>query len=156
VAFIVQMKANGHGVELTCGILHEQGVAVTSRSYRAWKTRAAAARVQSDAVLIDRLRSLKTRDTKGLHHPEIFYGRRKMTAWLRRGEFAGVSKHTVDRVMRLEGMNGLVRGRQRRASASTGKESARAPDLLKRNFSAPPELMLLLLSRGSCCMFDQQ
>lgn len=131
------MKANGHGVELTCDVLREQGVAVTSRSYRAWKTRAAAARAQSDAVLIDRLKALKVRDAKGRQQPEILYGRRKMTAWLCRGGFAVVSKHTVDRLMRVEGMNGLVRGRKPRASASTGKDSARAPDLLKRDFSAP-------------------
>jgi putative transposase len=131
------MKANGHGVELTCGVLREQGAAVTSRSYRAWKTRAAAARAQSDAVLIDRLKALKVRDGKGRQQPEILYGRRKMTAWLSRGEVTAVSKHTVDRLMRVEGMNGLVRGRKPRASASTGKASARAPDLLKRDFSAP-------------------
>jgi putative transposase len=131
------MKANGHGVELTCGVLREQGVAVTSRSYRAWKIRAAAARVQSDAVLIDRLKALKVRDGTGRQQPEILYGRRKVTAWLRRGGFAGVSKHTVDRLMRIESMNGLVRGRKPRASSSTGRDSPRAPDLLKRNFSAP-------------------
>ena len=39
--------------------------------------------------------------------------------------------------MRLEGMNGLVRGRKPRSTVSTWKDSARAPDLLKRNFSAP-------------------
>ncbi|WP_170211123.1 IS3 family transposase [Cryobacterium flavum] len=77
------------------------------------------------------------RDVQGRQQPEILYGRRKMTAWLSRGEFAGVSKHTVDRLMRLEGMNGLVRGRKPRSTVTTGKDSARAPDLLKRNFSAP-------------------
>ncbi|WP_105033802.1 IS3 family transposase [Cryobacterium aureum] len=137
VAFIARMKANGHGVELTCGVLREQGVAVTSRSYRTWKIRAAAVRTRSDAVLLDRLKALKARDVQGRQQPEILYGRRKMTAWLSRGEFAGVSKHTVDRLMRLEGMNGLVRGRKPRSTVTTGKDSARAPDLLKRNFSAP-------------------
>nr|WP_255455256.1 IS3 family transposase [Cryobacterium sp. Hh38] len=77
------------------------------------------------------------RDVQGRQQPEILYGRRKMTAWLRRAGFADVSKHTFDRLMRLEGMNGLVRGRKPRASASTGKDSPQAPDLLKRNFSAP-------------------
>lgn len=61
-----------------------------------------------------------------------------MTAWLRRGGFANASKHTVDPLMRLEGMNGLVRGWKPRALAPTGKDSPRTPDLLKRNFSAPP------------------
>jgi len=59
-----------------------------------------------------------------------------MTAWLRPGGFADVFRHTVDRLMRLEGMNGLVRGRKPRASDSTGKDSPRAPDLLKRDFCA--------------------
>jgi hypothetical protein len=131
------MKANGHGVELTCGVLREQGVAVTSRSYRAWKIRAAAVRTRSDAVLLDRLKALTVRDVQGRQQPEILYGRRKMTAWLSRGEFTGVSKHTVDRLMRLEGMNGLVRGRKPRSTVSTGKDSAHAPDLFKRIFSTP-------------------
>jgi putative transposase len=130
-------KANGHGVELTCGVLREQGVAVTSRSFRAWKTCAVATRVRSDAAVVDRLKVLKVRDIQGRQQLEILYGRRKMTAWLRRGGFAGLSKHMVNRLMRLEGMNGLVRGRNPRAWASTGKDSPRAPDLLKRNFSAP-------------------
>ena len=33
-----------------------------------------------------------------------------MTAWLARNGFPEVSKHTIDRLMRDEGMNGLVRG----------------------------------------------
>ncbi|GAB3128811.1 hypothetical protein GCM10027056_30250 [Glaciibacter psychrotolerans] len=122
---------------MTCGVLREQGVAVTSRSYRAWKTRAAAARTRNDAALIDIFKTLRVRDAKGRQQPEVLYGRRKMTAWLARSGFSDVSKHTVDRLMRLEGMNGLVRGRKPRTSTSSGKDSARAPDLLKRNFTAP-------------------
>lgn len=60
-----------------------------------------------------------------------------MRAWLSRGEFTGVSKHTVDRLIRMEGMNGFARGRKPRGTVSAGKDSARAPDLRKRNFSAP-------------------
>jgi len=33
-----------------------------------------------------------------------------MTAWLARNGFPGISKNTVDRLMRDEAMNGLVRG----------------------------------------------
>ena len=131
------MKANGHGVELTCEVLRQQGLAVTSRSYRAWRTRHAAARTVSDAVIIDTLKSLKARDVRGRQAPEILYGRRKMTAWLGRGAFPNVSKHTVDRLMRLEGMNGLVRGRKPRATVTPKANDPRAPDHLKRNFTAP-------------------
>jgi putative transposase len=69
------------------------------------------------------------------------YGRRKMTAWLNRQLAAGgrpaVSKHTVDRLMRQLGMNGLVRGRTTRTTVAGGQDAQRAGDLLKRNFTAP-------------------
>lgn len=131
------MKGNGHGVELTCSVLREQGVPVTSRSYRAWKTRAAAERTLTDAVLLNTFKTLAVRDEKGRQRAEILYGRRKMTAWLRRTGFASVSKHTVDRLMRMEGMTGLVRGRKPRNRISTALPAPRAPDLLDRQFSAP-------------------
>ena len=57
------------GVELTGGVLREQGIAVTSRSYRAWKTRAVAGRTYSDAVLVEKSRELAKRDSKGRQRP---------------------------------------------------------------------------------------
>ncbi|MGV8885520.1 MAG: IS3 family transposase [Microbacteriaceae bacterium] len=137
VAFIVRMQTNGHGVELTCGVLREQGVKATARSYRAWRTREAAVRTRSDAVILDTLMALRVRDVKGRRRPEILYGRRKVTAWLARGSFPDVSMHTVDRLMRSEGMNGLVRGRKPKSSGHLGKQSERAADHLNRDFSAP-------------------
>jgi len=59
-----------------------------------------------------------------------------MTVWLARNGFPGVSKHTVDRLMRDEGMNGLVRGRKTRTTVP-GKDGKRAGDLLNRCFTAP-------------------
>ena len=100
------MRADGHGVESICDVLHLQGFRVAPRSYRAWKTRPPAQRTISDATLVGQLRTLRQRDAKGRQKPEVLYGRRKMTAWLGRNGFEGVSKHTVDRVMRAEGMMG--------------------------------------------------
>ena len=60
-----------------------------------------------------------------------------MTAWLWRTGFASVSKHTVDRLMRLEGMIGPVRGRKPRNRLSIALPAPRAPALLDRQFSAP-------------------
>jgi transposase InsO family protein len=62
-----------------------------------------------------------------------------MTAWLARNGFPGVSRHTVDRLMRDEGMNGLVRGRRTRTTIAAKDGGVRAPDLLDRHFrtSAP-------------------
>jgi putative transposase len=106
------MRSKGHRVESTCAVLRQQGVRVAGRSYRLWRRRPASVRTIDDAALIARFHQLRQRDAKGRQRPEVLYGRRKMTAWLARSGFPDVSKHTVDRVMRAEGMNGLVRGRK--------------------------------------------
>ena len=136
--FIDEQRAVGHGVESICTALREQGVPVAPRTYRSWRTNPPAPRALSDAALIDTLRSLRTGSATGGPLPETLYGRRKMTAWLDRSGHAGVSKHTVDRVMRGEGMRGLVRGRKLRTTIA-GKDGVRAGDLLNRDFrtSAP-------------------
>jgi putative transposase len=140
-----------------CRVLQEQGLAVAPRTYRSWKnTTVVPARISSDAQLVDVLRGLATAGPGGRPAPEIMYGRRKMTAWLNRtladpgrkdpgaggGPAQGpvgagrVSKHTVDRLMRQEGMYGLVRGRKVRTTIPA-KDGRRAGDLLNRCFSAP-------------------
>jgi len=131
--FIDEQRALGHGVESICAVLREQGVPVAPRTYRSWRTNAPAPRAFSDAALIDTLRSLRTGSATGGPLPEILYGRRKMTAWLERCGHAGVSKHTVDRVMRGEGMRGQVRGRKIRTTIAN-KDGVRAADLLNRDF----------------------
>ena len=130
------MRSEGHGVESTCDVLQSQGVRVAPRSYRAWRRRSAATRTITDAALVAMFHQLRARDTKGRQRPEILYGRRKMTAWLARNGFPGMSKHTVDRLMRDEGMAGLVRGRSTRTTIP-GKDGKRAGDLLNRDFTAP-------------------
>jgi transposase InsO family protein len=130
------MKADGHAVESACEVLRMQGVPVAARTYRAWKRRAAPARAFTDASILDVFHQLHQRDGRGRPRPEVLYGRRKMTAWLGRKGFPGVSKHTVDRLMRLAGMNGLVRGRKTRTTIPA-KDGKRAGDLLNRDFTAP-------------------
>lgn len=130
------MRADGHGVEQICRVLREQGLAVSSRSYRAWRTRPASDRAIDDAGILAVMHRLRRRDARGRQAPEVLYGRRKMTAWLSRNGFPGISKHTVDRLMRSEGMNGLVRGRKPRARPAE-KDARRAADHLKRDFSSP-------------------
>jgi hypothetical protein len=94
------MRAVGYAVESICAVLREQGVQVAARTYRAWKKRLPALRTIEDARTTDALRSLKVPDAKGRPRPEITYGRRKMTQWLRRSALPETSKHTVDRLMR--------------------------------------------------------
>jgi len=94
------------------------------------------ARVCSDASVVDVLRGLNTGGPDGGPLPEVLYGRRKMTSWLRRNGFPDIGKRTVDRLMRQEGMNGVVRGARTRTTigAKAGTDKVRAADLLKRNF----------------------
>jgi len=135
--FIDAQRVVGHRVELICRVLREQGLAVTPRSYRSWKAATAVpARVVSDAAVLDVLRGLKTGGPDGGPLPEVLYGRRKMTSWLRRNGFPDIGKRTVNRLMRVEGMNGVVRGARTRTTigAKPGADKVRAADLLKRNF----------------------
>jgi len=58
-------------------VLSEHGVQVAGRTYRNWKSAAPSARMVSDTHLINALRAT-------IGTPEDLYGRRKMTAYLRR------------------------------------------------------------------------
>ena len=123
------MREQGFAVESVCAVLREQGCQIAARTYRAWKAgRPAAARTHADAVVIDALRATAGR-------PESLYGRRKMTAHLRRQGLA-VAHCTVDRLMRDLGMNGVRRTKQVRTTVP-GKDGRRAGDLLDRDFTAP-------------------
>lgn len=73
------------------------------------KARPPSNRSIDDAAITAQLRQVRERDARGRQAPEVLYGRRKMTAWLARSGFPLISKHTVDRLMRDEQMNGLVR-----------------------------------------------
>jgi transposase InsO family protein len=142
VAFVDELRADGFAVESICRVLREQGCQVAARTYRSWRepSRPVCDRTMSDALVIDAVRDIAwTVDPEGRRRltPEGLYGRRKMTAWLARNGFPEVSKHTVDRLMRQEGMNGLVRGRRTRTTIPAKTGGVRAGDLLNRIFTAP-------------------
>jgi putative transposase len=122
------MRARKFRVESVCRVLTEHGVQVAPRTYRNWKTSLPSARTIADAGLTDALRAT-------IGTPEGMYGRRKMTAYLRR-QGHRVAACTVDRLMRDEGLSGVVRGRRHRTTIPGGKDSRRAPDLLDRDFTA--------------------
>lgn len=141
MAFIDAQRAQGHAVESICRVLSEQGCQVAARTYRAWKspTRAIADRTVTDALIVDAIRSLSTTtDTQGRVRatPESLYGRRKMTALLRRNGHPNVARCTVDRAMRTLGMKGIRRAKGIRTTIPR-KGDTRAADLLKRDFTAP-------------------
>jgi putative transposase len=137
MGFIDTMRAQGFAVESICQVLREQGLQVAARTYRVWKApgRQVAARTISDAVVADALLHART-SSDGRPTPESLYGRRKMTALLRRRGL-DVAHCTVDRLMRELGMHGVRRGKQPRTTISRTDPAARAGDLLDRDFTAP-------------------
>jgi putative transposase len=138
MGFIDTMRADGHAVESVCAVLREQGCQVAARTYRAWRKRPPAARTISDAQVVDAVRAAAgTVDDHGRRTltPEGLYGRRKMTAHLRRNGLE-VSRGAVDRAMRLLGLSGVRRNKAVRTTIPA-KDGQRAGDLLNRDFTAP-------------------
>lgn len=132
MAFIDAPVAEGLAVESICAVLRGAGCQVAAGTYRSWKQdgRRIADRTVSAAVVIDAL--LATDDTS-----EGRYGRRKMTALLRRRGLT-VSHHTVDRPMRDLGLNGVRRGKKVRTAVPDpdAKPGDRPSDLLERDSTA--------------------
>ena len=144
MGFIDTMRSQGHAVESICRVLREQGCQVAARTYRSWKSsgRVVAARTVSDAQVVDAVREIawttKT-DSDGVLRrrlaPEGLYGRRKMTASLRRTVMPVASAGSVDRAMRTLGLVGVRRDKGVRTTIPA-KDGIRAGDLLDRDFTA--------------------
>ncbi len=140
MGFIDTMRAEGHAVESICRILCEQGCQVAARTYRAWKapTRSVAARTLTDAHVVDSVREAAwTTGADGRRKltPEGLYGRRKMTALLRRTSVPDATAGSVNRAMKTLGLNGVRRDKGVRTTIPA-KDGVRAGDLLDRDFTA--------------------
>lgn len=144
MGFIDTMRAEGHAVESICRVLREQGCQIAARTYRAWKHagRTVAARTVSDAHVVDAVRDIAWTtkvDSDGALvrklSPEGLYGRRKMTASLRRTAMPEASAGSVDRAMRILGLVGVRRDKGTRTTIPA-KDGTRAGDLLDRDFTA--------------------
>jgi hypothetical protein len=140
MGFIDTLQAEGYAVESICRVLREQGCQIAARTYRAWRAaRQPAARTVSDATVINAIFDARfTTDPDGRRRltPEGLYGRRKMTAYLRRSGFPDIAACTVDRCMRILGVQGVRRGKKVRTTIPA-KNGRRAGDLLDRDFTAP-------------------
>lgn len=139
MAFIDELRSGGHAVESVCRVLREQGCQVAARTYREWKRvdRQLADRTITDAQVIDLVRELAwTTDADGRRKltPEGLYGRRKMTALVRR-RMPRASAGSVDRAMRALGLSGVRRAKGIRTTIPA-KDGKRAGDLLDRDFTA--------------------
>jgi transposase InsO family protein len=138
--FIDAQRAEGFAVESICRVLREQGCQVAARTYRSWRwsQRRVAARTISDAHVVDVVRALAwvpDRTGRLLLAPEGLYGRRKMTALVRRTQLRDASAGSVDRAMRLLGLSGVRRDKHVRTTIPA-KDGIRAGDLLDRDFTA--------------------
>lgn len=143
MGFIDTLRAQGHAVESVCAVLREQGCQVAARTYRAWRSARPAARTISDALVVEAIREVAW--TTKIHAdgtaervmtPEGLYGRRKMTAHLRRQGLVPATPGAVDRGMRLLGLVGVRRDKGVRTTIPA-KDGIRAGDLLNRDFTAP-------------------
>ena len=123
-AFIDDQRAAGHAVESICRVLHEQGCQIAARTYRSWKQpgRAVAARTITDAQVIDAVRGLAwTTNAAGKRvlAPEGLYGRRKMTALIRRAALPEASAGSVHRAMCTLGLQGIRRSKKVRTTMAS-------------------------------------
>jgi len=141
MGFIDVQRSEGHAVESVCRVLRQQGCQIAARTYRSWNQagRPVAARTVSDALVVDAVRQVAWNlDEHGVRRltPEGLYGRRKMTAYLRRTLVPAASAGSVDRAMRLLGLAGVRRDKGTRTTIPA-KDGVRAGDLLNRDFTAP-------------------
>lgn len=120
-----------------CRVLREQGCQVAARTYRAWKQARPSARDVSDAYLINEILGAcyVWRDgVKVAATPALLYGRRKMTAEMRR-EGVPVSHVKMARCLNLLGHRGIRRVKKVRTTIQVS-DGVRAGDLLGRDFTA--------------------
>lgn len=116
---------------------------VAARTYRSWKHGTISQRTVSDAHVIDAVRSAAWQEEKLPNGtvrrrmtPEGMYGRKKMTALIRRTAIADASWGAIDRAMQFLGLSGVTRAKAVRTTIP-GKDGNRAGDLLDRDFTAP-------------------
>jgi len=123
------------GVEPICRVLRAHGVPIAPSSYRAFRRRPPSARAARDSRVSTEIRRVHGHESYG----RGVYGVRKVHAQLaREGGVAGrpVSRRLVERLMRQAGLQGARRGR-RYVTTRPAPAASRAPDLVRRDFSAP-------------------
>ena len=110
MGFIDQMRAGGHAAWSIIRVLREQDVKVAARTYRAWRQGRVSTRTLTDAMVVDAVRDAAWRvdelpdgTTRRRMTPESLYGRKKMTALIRRTAFGDATRGAVNRAMRALG-----------------------------------------------------
>jgi putative transposase len=115
------------GVEPICRVMSEHGCPIAPSTYYAAKSRPVCDRVIRDAELLTQIRCVHA-DNYGV------YGARKVWRQLQR-EGITVTRCTVERLMKADGLHGVVRGATIRTTKPDPKV-ARPEDLVERQFQA--------------------
>ena len=121
---VIDAFRDKYGVEPICKALQ---IAPSTYYEVKRRRRDPSAQAQRDAELIERIRKV---------HAENFgvYGVRKVW-WQLRREGVDVARCTVERLMKQAGLQGAIRGKQRRTTIPDG-QAERARDLVDRDFTS--------------------
>jgi putative transposase len=115
------------GVEPICQALTELGGPIASSTYRAACRRSPSVRTRRDEQLAAQIRRVHTANYG-------VYGARKVWLALNRDGIE-VARCTVERILREQGLRGVVRGRTRRTTIAD-QHATRPADLVQRRFNA--------------------
>ena len=115
------------GVEPICRVLSEHGCPIAPSTYYAVRARPTCDRVIRDAELLTQIRRIHA-DNYGV------YGARKVWLQLRR-EGVQVARCTVERLMKADGLRGVVRG-AKIGTTKPDRAATRPEDLVERQFQA--------------------
>lgn len=127
IAFI-DLYRDQFGVESICRTLGATACGfLTSRGYRAAKTRPASDRSLRDEQLVEEISRLHTQNYS-------VYGARKIWHAMRRGGW-DIGRDQCARLMRKAGLCGVIRGRKPRTTVPAPAADGR-PDLVNRSFTA--------------------
>jgi len=124
----VDSQREQHGVQPVLQALEGTPAQIAPSTYYAAKTRPVCARAVRDSELTELIEQIHA-DNYGV------YGARKVWRQLRR-EGIEVARCTVERLMRADGLAGVIRGKARRTTVPA-ELAARPGDLLERDFTAP-------------------
>jgi putative transposase len=138
IAFIEEHRAR-FGVAPICTVLSEHGCPIAPSTYYAARSRPASRRAVRDADLVPRIHAVFAARDKG----RGVAGVRKVWHLLTR-EDVEVARCTVERLMRQEGLRGVVRGKKV-ITTRRDETATRPPDLVNREFTAtgPNELWVV-------------
>jgi transposase InsO family protein len=117
------------GIEPICVVLTEHGIPIAPSGYHAAKARGVSAADWADAHAANALLDLFTANRS-------VYGIRKLTAAARRAGL-DLGRDQVGRLMKIVGVEGVVRGRHTTVTTRRGESATRHPDLVNRDWHAP-------------------